>query len=95
MHFYDFTTPPLPDAVDADRAYRMRAWSSSGHGTGGSSIQFPQGTAGLDRGAWFCDFVAARNTMSKIGGPVLGFLVPVLGVIVTLVVAFMKQKDTV
>jgi hypothetical protein len=33
--------------------------------------------------------------MSKIGWPVLSFLLPVFGLIVTLVVAFMKQKDPV
>ena len=43
--------------------------------------------------AWFCYFIAERNAMSKIGWPILGFLLPVLGAVLTLVVAFMKQKD--
>lgn len=45
--------------------------------------------------AWFCYFIAERNAMSKIGWPILGFLLPVLGAVLTLVVAFMKQKDPV
>ena len=45
--------------------------------------------------AWFCYFVAARNEMSKIGWPILGFLFPLIGAFITLAVAFMKQKDTV
>ena len=43
--------------------------------------------------AWFCYFIAERNGMSKVGWPILGFLLPVLGAIVTLVVAFSKQND--
>ncbi len=43
--------------------------------------------------AWFCYFIAERNGMSKIGWPVLGFLLPVIGILATLAVAFMKQKD--
>lgn len=43
--------------------------------------------------AWFCYFIAERNGMSKVGWPILGFLLPVLGAIVTMVVAFSKQKD--
>ena len=45
--------------------------------------------------AWFAYFIAERNNMSKIGWPVLSFFLPVFGLIVTLVVAFMKQKDPV
>ncbi|HRY10627.1 MAG: hypothetical protein H6526_04385 [Actinobacteria bacterium] len=43
--------------------------------------------------AWFCYFIAERNGMSKVGWPILGFLLPVLGAIVTMVVAFSKQND--
>ena len=43
--------------------------------------------------AWFCYFIAERNGMSKVGWPFLGFLLPVLGAIVTMVVAFSKQND--
>lgn len=45
--------------------------------------------------AWFCYFVATRNDMNKVGWPILGFILPLIGVFVTLAVAFMKQKDTV
>lgn len=45
--------------------------------------------------AFFCYFIADRNNMSKIGWPLFGFLIPVLGAVVTLVVAYMKQKDPV
>ena len=43
--------------------------------------------------AWFCYFIAARNSLRTIGWPVLRFFFPLLGAVVTLVVAFMKQKD--
>lgn len=43
--------------------------------------------------AWFCYFIAERNGMNKIGWPILGFLVPFIGAIITLVVAYTKQKD--
>ncbi|MCU0278750.1 MAG: hypothetical protein MUF33_04025 [Candidatus Nanopelagicales bacterium] len=45
--------------------------------------------------AWFCYFIAERNNMSKIGWPILGLLLPLIGIVATLVVAFMKQKDPV
>lgn len=45
--------------------------------------------------AAFCYFVAERNNMSTIGWPILGFFVPLIGIILTLVVAFAKNKDTV
>ncbi len=45
--------------------------------------------------AWFCYFIAERNNMSKIGWPILGLLLPVFGILATLAVAFMKQKDPV
>lgn len=44
--------------------------------------------------AWFCYFVAARNGMNKIGWPILGLFFPLIGAFITLVVAYMKQKDT-
>lgn len=43
--------------------------------------------------AFFCYFIAERNNMSKIGWPILGFLLPLIGAVATLVVAFVKQKD--
>ena len=43
--------------------------------------------------AWFCYFIAERNNMNRVGWPVLGFLFSLIGVVVTLVVAFAKQKD--
>jgi hypothetical protein len=46
-------------------------------------------------GAWFCYFIAERNNMNKIGWPILGFLLPLIGVIITMVVAFTKQRDPV
>ena len=45
--------------------------------------------------AWFCFFIADRNAMSKIGWPVLGFFLPLIGIVATLVVAYTKQKDPV
>ena len=45
--------------------------------------------------AYFCYFIAARNNMSKIGWPVLGFILPMVGLVLTLVVAYTKQKDPV
>lgn len=45
--------------------------------------------------AWFCYFIAGRNNMNKIGWPVLGFLLPLVGLVATLVVAYTKQKDPV
>ncbi len=45
--------------------------------------------------AWFCYFIAERNAMSKIGWPVLGFFLPLIGIVATLVVAYTKQKDPV
>ncbi|MEZ5184301.1 MAG: hypothetical protein R2720_01015 [Candidatus Nanopelagicales bacterium] len=45
--------------------------------------------------AFFCYFIAERNDMSKIGWPIFGFLIPVLGAVVTLVVAYRKQQDPV
>ena len=33
--------------------------------------------------------------MSKIGWPVLGFFLPLIGIVATLVVAYTKQKDPV
>jgi hypothetical protein len=43
--------------------------------------------------AWFCYFIAARNEMSTIGWPILGLLLPPIGIVATLAVAFTKQKD--
>jgi len=45
--------------------------------------------------AWFCYFIAARNNMNKIGWPVLGFFLPLIGAVVTMLVAYTKQRDTV
>lgn len=45
--------------------------------------------------AAFCYYVAERNNMSKIGWPILGFILPLLGAVATLIVAFIKTKDTV
>jgi apolipoprotein N-acyltransferase len=44
--------------------------------------------------AWFCFFIADRNNMSKIGWPILGFLLPLIGAVATMVVAYTKQKDS-
>jgi hypothetical protein len=44
--------------------------------------------------AWFCYFIAERNAMNKIGWPVLGFFFPLFGIVVTLIVAYTKQKDS-
>ena len=45
--------------------------------------------------AWFGNFIAERNAMIKSGWPVLGFFLPLIGIVATLVVAYTKQKDPV
>ena len=43
--------------------------------------------------AWFCYFIADRNGMNRLGWPLLGLLCPLFGAVVSLLVAFLKQKD--
>ena len=45
--------------------------------------------------AWFCYFIAERNNMNRVGWPVLGFFFSLIGVVVTLIVAYTKQKEPV
>lgn len=45
--------------------------------------------------AFLCYFIASRNGMNKIGWPILGLLLPVIGLLVTFLVAFSKTDDKV
>lgn len=45
-------------------------------------------------GALACYWIADRNNMNKVGWPILGFFLPILGIIITFVVAMFKTKDT-
>ncbi len=43
--------------------------------------------------AALCYVIASRNGMNKVGWPVLGFLLPLIGIIVTFAIAFAKTPD--
>ncbi len=66
-----------------------RSWASV------TPMDFLWGLIVAAASAWFCYFIAERNAMSKIGWPVLGFFLPLIGIVATLVVAYTKQKDPV
>lgn len=42
--------------------------------------------------AYICYVIAERNGMNKIGWPIFGFLFPLIGLVVTLIVAMSRQK---
>lgn len=56
-------------------------------------MEFLIGLAFSILGAWFCYFIAERNGMNRIGWPILGFLLPLLGIVITLIVAFVRQPQ--
>lgn len=43
--------------------------------------------------AALCYLIASRNNMNKIGWPLLGLILPVIGLVVTFAVAFVKNPD--
>lgn len=43
--------------------------------------------------AALCYLIASRNGMNKVGWPILGFILPLIGLIITFAVAFAKTPD--
>ncbi len=43
--------------------------------------------------AALCYLIASRNGMNRIGWPILGLVLPVVGLIITFAVAFAKTPD--
>lgn len=43
--------------------------------------------------AAFCYLIASRNNMNKVGWPILGFFLPLIGIVVTFAIAFAKTPD--
>lgn len=43
--------------------------------------------------AALCYVIASRNGMNKVGWPILGFILPLIGLVITFAVAFAKTPD--
>lgn len=43
--------------------------------------------------AALCYLIASRNGMNKVGWPILGFILPLIGLVITFAVAFAKTPD--